>query len=90
MFLHLASYEARWLPRMLKVARVQNRFPAVAELHQFMLRTRCSGGSAHEGEGTTSQLDLLSDAIVRSWLWSTATRSFQLGYFGRLLKVVDN
>ena len=31
--------------------------------------------------GATSQLDLVSDAIVRSWLWSTATRSSPLGYF---------
>ena len=32
----------------------------------------------------------LSDAIVRSWLWLTATRSSPLGYFSRLLQVVDN
>ena len=32
----------------------------------------------------------VSDAIVRSWLWSTATRSSLLGYFSRLLQVVDN
>ena len=29
-------------------------------------------------------------AIVRSWLWSTATRSSPLGYFSKLLQVVDN
>ena len=31
-----------------------------------------------------------SDAIIRSLLWSTATRSSPLGYFNRLLQVVDN
>ena len=31
-----------------------------------------------------------SDAIVRSWLWSTVTRSSILGYFSSLLQVVDN
>ena len=31
-----------------------------------------------------------SDAIVRSWLWSTATRSSPFGYFSILLQVVDN
>ena len=32
----------------------------------------------------------VSDAIVRSWLWLTATRSSPLGYFSKLLQVVDN
>ena len=32
----------------------------------------------------------VSDAIVRSWLWSTATRSSPLGCFSTLLQVVDN
>ena len=32
----------------------------------------------------------VSDAIVHSWLWSTASRSSPLGYFRRLLQVVDN
>ena len=27
---------------------------------------------------------------LRSWLWSTATRSSPLGYFSKLLQVVDN
>ena len=31
-----------------------------------------------------------SDAIVRSWLWRTATRSSPLGCFSRLLQVVAN
>ena len=45
---------------MLKVARFQDRIPAVAELHRFILCTRRSGGTAHEGGGATSQLDLPS------------------------------
>ena len=32
----------------------------------------------------------VSDAIVRSWLWLTATRSFPVGCFSALLKLVDN
>ena len=32
----------------------------------------------------------VSDAIIRSWLLSTTTRSSSLGYFSRLLQVVDN
>ena len=32
----------------------------------------------------------VSDAIVRSWLWSTATRRSPLGNCNRLLQVVDN
>ena len=32
----------------------------------------------------------VSDAIVRSWLWLTATRSSPVGCFGTLLQVVDN
>ena len=32
----------------------------------------------------------VSDAIVRSWLWSTATRSSPLGHISKLLQVVDN
>ena len=32
----------------------------------------------------------VSDVIVRSSLWSTATRSSPLDYFSKLLQVVDN
>ena len=38
-------------------AKLQNRIPAVAELHRFILCTRRSESTAHEGGGT-SQLDL--------------------------------
>ena len=43
---------------MLKVARLQDRISAVAEQHRFILCTRRSGGTVHEGGGATSQLDL--------------------------------
>ena len=43
------------------------------------------GGGCDQSIGST-----VSDAIVRSWLWSTATRSCSLGYFSRLGEVVDN
>ena len=32
----------------------------------------------------------VSNAIVRSWLWLTTTRSSPLGCFSTLLQVVDN
>ena len=32
----------------------------------------------------------VSDGILRSWLWSTATTSSPLGYFSRILQAVDN
>ena len=52
---------------------------------------RRSGGTAHEGGGCDQSIgSTVSDAIVCSWLWLTATRSSPLGYFSRLLQVVDN
>ena len=66
--------------------RLQDRIPAVAELHRFILCTKRSGvlpkrvGECDQSIGST-----VSDAIVRSWLWSTATRSSLLG----LQQVVD-
>ena len=49
------------------------------------------GGTAHEGGGCDQSIgSTVSDAIVRSWLWSTATMSSPLGYFSILLQVVDN
>ena len=48
-------------------------------------------GIAHEGgECDQSIGSNVSDAIVRSWLWSTGTRSSPFGYFSRLVLVVDN
>ena len=76
---------------MLKVARLKDQIPAVAELHRFILCTSRSGGSDHEGGGCDQLIgSTVSDAIVRSWLWSTATRSSPLGYFSRLLQAVEN
>ena len=45
---------------MLKVARLQDRIRAVAELHRFILSTRRSGGTAHEGGSAAGKLDLPS------------------------------
>ena len=62
-------------------------------LHRLILCTRRSEGAAHEGVPGEECDELLrftvSDAIVRSWLCSTAARSSPLGYFSRLLQVVD-
>ena len=45
-------------------------------------------GTAHEGGGYDQSIgSTVSNAIVRSWLWSNGTRSSRLGYFGILLQV---
>ena len=76
---------------MLKVARLQDRIPAVAELHRLTLCTRRSGGTADEGGVCDQSIgSTVSDAVARSWLGSTSTMSSLLGYFSRLLQVVDN
>ena len=44
-----------------------------------------------QGEGCDQSIgSTLSDAIVRGWLWLTATRISSLGCFSTLLQVVDN
>ena len=43
------------------------------------------GGECDQSIGYT-----VTVAIVRSWLWSTVTRSSPVGYFSRLLQVIDN
>ena len=76
---------------MLKVTTLQDRIPAVAELHRFILCTRRSGGTAHEGGGGYDQStgSTLSDAIVRS-----CCGPLQLGVLhwatSELMQVVDN
>ena len=51
---------------MQNVARLQDLIPAVAEMHRFILCTRRSGGTAHEGGGgATSHLDLPSLTPLR-------------------------
>ena len=48
-------------------------------------------GFAHEGRECVQSIgSTVLDAIVRSWLWLTATMSSALGRFNRLLQVVDN
>ena len=42
------------------------------------------------GDATSQIGSTVSDTIVRSWLWLTATRSSPVGCFSALLKVVDN
>ena len=43
------------------------------------------------GEGCDQSIgSTVSDAIVRSWLWLTATKSSPFGYFSKLLQVADN
>ena len=60
-------------------------------LHWFILCKWHSGGTAHEGGGCDQSIgSTVSDVIVRSWLWLTATRSSSLGCFSTLLQVVDN
>ena len=71
--------------------KLQGRFPVELRMRRFILCKRRSGGTAHEGGGCDRSIGYtVYDAIVRSWLWSTATRSSPLGYFSRLLQVVDN
>ena len=40
--------------------KLQDRFPVEPRLHRFILCTSRSGGTAHEGGGAISQLDLPS------------------------------
>ena len=44
--------------------KLQDRFPVELGLHRFILCTRQAGGTAHEGGGATSQLDLLSLTLL--------------------------
>ena len=56
----------------------------------YTIWTRRSGGTAHEGRGCDQTIgSTVSDAIVRSYVWLTATRSSPLGCFSTLLQVVD-
>ena len=44
--------------------KLQDRFPVELRLHRFILCTSRSGGTAHEGGGATSQLDLPSVTLL--------------------------
>ena len=70
-----------WLPRMLKdEGSILGR--GCTDL--FCARRRL-GRTAHEGGGCDQSIgSTVTDAIVRSWLWSTATRSSTLGYFSSI------
>ena len=73
------------------MSKLQDRFPVELRLHRFILCTRSSGGTAHEGRGCDQSIgSTVPGVIVHSCLWSTATKSSPLGYFSRLLQVVDN
>ena len=53
----------------------------------YTIGTRRLGGTSHEGGGCDQSIaSTVSNAIVRSWLWSTATRSSPLGYFSNYRK----
>ena len=59
-------------------------------IHCFIV-SLCRTPHPHEGGGCDQSIgSTVSDAIVRSWLWLTATRSSPLGCFSTLLQVVDN
>ena len=71
-------------------AAVARSVPAL-RFHWFILCTRLSEGTAHEGGGCDQSIgSTVSDAIVRSWLWLTETRSSPLACFSTLLQIVDN
>ena len=53
-------------------------------LRIFILYARRSGGMAHEGEGNGQAIEFAFSDAIRNWLWSTATRSCQLGYFSSI------
>ena len=79
---------ARGLPRMLKVARSNPGSGWAAPIYTMHEALR---GTAHEDGGCDQSIgSTVSDAIVRSWLWLTATMSFPLGCFSTLLQVVVN
>ena len=52
----------------------------ISTMHEALRGTNHEGGGCDQSIGST-----VSDAIVRSWLWSTATRSSPLGCFSTLL-----
>ena len=75
-------------PRMLKVA---GSIPGRAWLHRFILCTKSLRTTAHESWRCDQSIgSTVIDAIVRSWLWSTATRSYPWATLVVLLQVVDN
>ena len=52
-----------------------------------LIYTMHEGGTAHEGGGVDQSIgSTVSDAIVHSWLWLTATRSSPLDCFSNYCK----
>ena len=76
---------ARWLLHLLKVARSNSDCGWAAPIYAMH---EGSGGTAREGGAECDQSigSTVSDAIVCSWLWSTAARSSPLGYFSNYCK----
>ena len=69
---------------------VTSSIPAEAALI-YTMHEALIGCTAHEGVVCHQSIgSIVSDAIVRRWLWSTAIRSSPLDCFSRLLQVVDN
>ena len=70
-------------------AAVARSIPAdvalIYTMHEELRGTAHEGGECDQSIGST-----VFDAIVRSWLWLTATRSSPLGCFSTLLQAVDN
>ena len=70
-------------------AAVARSIPAevapIFTMHEALKGTLHEGGGCYQSIGSS-----VSDAMVRSWLLLTATRSSPLGYFSTLLQVVDN
>ena len=76
---------ARWLPHMLN--ELQDRFPAEAAPIYTMHAREGKGELPMRVVGANHSIgSTVSDAIVRGWLWLTATRIYPLGYFSRLLQ----
>ena len=72
------------LPRMLKVPRSNPGCGWAAPIYTMHEALR---GYCHKGGGRDQSIgSTVSDAIFRSWLWSTATRSSPLGYFSNYCK----
>ena len=68
-------------------ASVARSIPAevalIYNMHEALRGTAHEGGRSDQSIGST-----VFDAIVRSWLWLTATRSSSLGRFSTLLQVI--
>ena len=75
---------------LIVIFSVQLRQTEISEIKLFIFHLGnmwISWGAAHEGGGCDQSIGYtISDVIVRSWLWSTATRSSPLDYFSNHCK----